>query len=151
MPPVPPEPPRYAQTFTVQYTDEKCKKYAIDVLNVIDGIVAENDKKSGLARDVCVSVTRRRDLEATEKILKLFGSSVHKKSVFKGTFEGNKKGNALSEVKKLKGVVDAEWERVKKNASTYLNAPSTLIVLGNADPGIVLTTLRKYGTDCISG
>jgi len=141
------------QVFTVRYKDQIRKETAIAVLNAIQGVVAENDNRGGsLLRDITVIVKKKIDLENSERILKQVASFVCKKSEFIGGFKDDKKGNAIIEVKKLKGVANAQWKLVRRNNNATINpnAPSTLIVHGNADPKMVLATLNKYGTAYIS-
>lgn len=130
--------------FTVKYTDERCKIDAINALNAIQGVSAENDQNKGkLLRDVTVTLTGSADHQIPGRILKIFGSA-HKKLVFKVTFKDpTHQRNALTMVKALKGVVNAEFERVDRTATIYgPNTPLTLNVTGDADPGIVLNTIR---------
>lgn len=132
--------------FRMSYRDVRCKLDAINALNAIEGVSAENDNKRGLLRDVTVSITPRADRELPGKMLTLFGVP-NKKSVFKATFQDQtSKNTALLTVKALRDVVTAEYQHVDIRRNGYTNMPATLIVTGDVEPGIVLDSLRRFGT-----
>jgi len=137
------------KVFTVKYNNHDCKKAVLLSLNAYPGISAQNDTlNSGkLLRDVTVILKGSTDFGIPRAMLQGVGSIRYEKAVFTVKLRDSTRQRALAEVRALKDVVAAKFDRVDNTLSACgSSVPSTLNVFGKANPRTVLGLLRNYGT-----